>query len=101
VDCCLSMWLSGKSSWGGVCCVSMTKAGFRRTSNQPPKVLDAREIVLHETGRQTRCEQIQWPDLYPTATDQLDTLGLRSAALRSNIRSSRGLRRSGMVKVKW
>jgi hypothetical protein len=64
------MWLSGKSSWGGVCCVSMTKARFRRTSNQPPKVLDAREIALHEVGRKTRCEQIQWPDLYPTATDQ-------------------------------
>jgi len=59
----LCPWVSGKPSWVGVCCVSMTKARFTRTSNQPPKVFDGREIALHEVGRKTRCEQIQWPRL--------------------------------------
>ena len=48
----------------------MTKARFTRTSNQPPKVFDGPEIALHEVGRKTRCEQIQWPHLFPTATGE-------------------------------
>jgi hypothetical protein len=34
----------------------------------------APEIALHEVGRETRCEQIQWPDLFPTATDHCGSL---------------------------
>lgn len=76
------MWLSGKPSWVGVCCVSVTKARFTRTSNRSPYVFDGREIALHEVGRETVCEPIQWPDLFPTATDQRGSLPRRLAHLR-------------------